>query len=316
MTSTPAHARRLLCGHLYALWVAVFLASHAGSTLAQQPAWLTALDESVRSREDKALPAALSAAERALALFESASDTRKEDLSLVLTQLGRVYAELGDYGQAETYFVRALTADEEAYGPDSRKLETALMYLAGSYVDRRAYASAESTYLRLLRIKEKSHGSRSGENVEVLRAIATLYRLQGRFAEAESIIERTLTIWPVTVLGVKFDGTSHDLQNLAVLRVDAGRFEDAISLHLRALQLLERALLEAQASSVGPGNGTYWRLVNCLERLVRLSQRVGRHKEAAEFERRAEVYRSKISPPIFDIRRPANWGQAIFEMQL
>ena len=316
MKPTPSHVPKMFFGQLYALGFAVLLALSAAAASAQQVSWQAELDQSVRSMEAKALPSALTSAQRALALFEASSDRKKGDRGLVLGQIGRVHSELGDYVEAEAYFLRALAADEEAYGRDSRNLSATLMYLAGNYIDRKEYASAESTYHRLLKIMETPRGAKTGESVEVLRAIATSYRLQGRFSEAESTIRRILGIWPVKVLGVKFDGTAFELQNLAALRVYVGRYEDAISLHLRALQLLEQELSEAQSSSIGPGNGTYGRLVTCLERLTALNRRVGKQNEADEFERKAAVYRMKISPPVFELGRPASWGQALFPLTL
>jgi hypothetical protein len=43
---------------------------------------------------------------------------------------------------------------------------------------------------------------------------------------------------------------------------------------------------------------------------------VGKQNEADEFERKAAVYRMKISPPVFELGRPASWGQALFPLTL
>jgi tetratricopeptide (TPR) repeat protein len=208
----------------------------------------------------------------------------------------------------------ALCAFQAGAQPVTREEVAAFMERAGEEIVAKDYAAAEKTYRQLITLKEGAYGKGHWELIEQYRALARLHRLQGRPDEAEAMIERTLKIWPVTLFGVKMDGSPTELQNLAALRVDKGRFDEARPLYLRALGILEQELVEAKASVYGPGNGTYGRLVDCLERLAKLSAKMKRPQDAADYERRAAAYRAELREPLL-LGRPASWGQAVFDIE-
>jgi tetratricopeptide (TPR) repeat protein len=210
--------------------------------------------------------------------------------------------------------IAACCALESFAQPHSREDDYAFMERAAEEIAAKDYAGAEKTYRQLITLKETAYGKAHWELVEQFRALARLYRLQGRHEDAEALIQRTLKIWPATLFGVKFDGTPTELQNLAALRVDKGRYDEARTLYLRALDILEGELVEAKAGTIGPGNGTYGRLVDCLERLEKLSRKTDRPADAAGYGRRAAVYRAELREPLMK-GRPDSWGQAVFDIQ-
>src|SRR5947209_15904870 len=81
------------------------------------------------------------------------SDTR---LAKSWNNLAALYQELGRYGDAESFFLRAAALWERELGPDSQDLASCLNNLAAVYRDQGRYPEAESLYLRSLSMRENN----------------------------------------------------------------------------------------------------------------------------------------------------------------
>jgi len=306
----PAGLRRLALST--ALTMLVSLSSNDASA---SESWDRLLWKSIELREKGQFAESLKFANESLAAVDGAND---KHLPEVLTQIGRIHSEQAHHAEAEPFFARALEVSERLHGKTSPRLDADLMYLAGNHVSKNELATAETLYLRLLKIIEGARGPQHVDLALPLRAMAHLHRRQGRMQDAERAIKRTMTLWQspsATVLGVKFDGTPQDLQNLGALHADRGSFEDAIRVHEQALKLLDQDLEASREKWGSPGNGTFARSIECLERLARLSRRVGRSEAADGYERRAKALRSQMTgEPL--LSSPRAWAQGLLEIAM
>jgi tetratricopeptide (TPR) repeat protein len=305
------------CAALKKALLLLAFAAVSSAAFSQHNGWDKTFLESLRLYEAAEYDAALVQAQSALRLLEAERGPNAPDASTVANLIGRIYASQTKYQDAETYFLLALHLSEARYG-ESTKLDGDLMSLGGNFVYKKEYERAESTYQRLLTILKSAHGENNVALVEPLRALARTYRLQGRLDDAERVTRQVMKLWQTpstTVFGVKFDGTAHDLQNLAALSVDRGQYAQACGFYLQALELLESDLKEAKSSSIGAGNGTCARLADCLTRLAALSRKMSQADAAAKFEGRAAAAQAEIKGTLFN-GRPAIWGQSVFDIHL
>ena len=69
-----------------------------------------------------------------------------------------LYWDQRRYADAEPLFIRAISINETALGPDHPDVAGSLNNLAGLYWDQHRYAEAEPLFKRALEIREKALG--------------------------------------------------------------------------------------------------------------------------------------------------------------
>jgi hypothetical protein len=89
--------------------------------------------------------------------------------------------------QAESFFSRALTIMENAYGPNHPDVAKCMANLASSYMNQQKFDLAEPLLVQSLQTLTKSLGPYDPAVASVLTRIATLYRKTGRNEAAEEI---------------------------------------------------------------------------------------------------------------------------------
>lgn len=300
--------RRLLAGIAVGgcLWAALAPQAAAQSPLAANPVF-----QSMKAREEGRYADALAIATDLLAAAERhpASQT-SEDFSGLLVHIGRIHADQGLYEQAQPFFERALAVDEARLGLHSTQLDSALMYLAGNEARQRRFDAAEARYRRLLAVLEARHGKAHVNLVLPLRALLHLCRQQGRAEEAEAIARRVLELWRSpsgSAEGTSVDGISGALQSLGALQADRQNLRGALRLHRQALAMIEAQFAEGARKWGTPGQGTYARLADGLERLAQLYRLLGEDAEAQAHDHRAKAVRSEMKGSPFG--SPASWMQ-------
>ena len=147
-----------------------------------------ALDEQGKYQE------ALPFAQKAVRLAETKFGKESGDTSVYLSNLGSLYATLGDYDKAEPLYKRALEIDEKALGPDHPDVATGLNNLGLLYDDLGDYDKAEPLYERALEILEKQLGPDHPQVATGLNNLGSLYNNLGDYDKAEPLYKRALEI--------------------------------------------------------------------------------------------------------------------------
>ncbi len=108
-------------------------------------------------------------------------------------QGGALY-QAGRYGEALSFWKKALELGQREFGPDHPQTAAFLNNLAALYQAQGRYAEAEPLYKRALAIDEKALGLDHPGLATDLNNLADLYRAQGRYAKAEPLFKRSLAI--------------------------------------------------------------------------------------------------------------------------
>ncbi|HJQ35426.1 MAG TPA: FxSxx-COOH system tetratricopeptide repeat protein [Pyrinomonadaceae bacterium] len=189
------------------------------------------------------------------------------------------------YAEAETFYKKALSIWERAYGPEHLSVSTSLNNLANLYDIQGKYAEAEPLYLRSLSICEKLLGAEHTDVALTLNNLASLYIGQAKYAEAEPLFVRSLSIRE-KALGPEHPDVAKSLNNLAYLYSRQGKYADARRLYERALSIREKAL--------GPDDPD---LATSLNNLAYLYNRQGSAEKVEQLYERALSIREKTLGP-------------------
>lgn len=181
----------------------------------------------------EALPILERTAERA----ESSPDSW--DKAQILSWLGGVLQEIGQYTSAEPLHKHALVISEKVLGPEHPAVAAALNNLATLYHDHEKHAQAAPLYQRALAIREKVLGPEHPDVATSLNNLAALYASQGQHTHAAPLYQRALAILEKS-LGPEHPNFIEGLQNYAALLRTLRRNEEAEKLETRVSELEER----------------------------------------------------------------------------
>lgn len=110
----------------------------------------------------------------------------------------------------------ALTAVEEALGPEHPSVATVLNNFATVYYAQGEYKKAELLYERSLTIKQRAFGPNHLDVAQAMNNLATLYYAQGRYEDAEPLYRRALEIRE-QILGTDHPDVAKSINNLGVI---------------------------------------------------------------------------------------------------
>ena len=176
--------------------------------------------------------------QRSLTIREALLGLHHPETISVVSKLGLLNIDVGNYAAAEPLLKRVLTASQNTA---SAHTATALANLASLYVTQQRFREAEPLLLRTLAIDEKLQGPRHPLTAITLNNLGELFRLQGRFQEAEQAYQRAITI-DERASGPDSPDYAADLANLAALYLDTDRVAKSRSLLTKALEIAERKL--------------------------------------------------------------------------
>lgn len=274
--------------------------------------WEARYLDMLKAREESRFADAQKIAEELLVDLGDDETLYRDERSSVLTQIGRIKADQGQYAEAQPFFSQALALVESVRGVKSRDYVYAAMDVAGNHVNLGQFAEAEAIYLKLLKLNDGNKGVYAPELSTPHRALASLYFRQGRLLESEKLLLQTLKSASVEALGVKFDVSPYVWQSLGAIHVARGNVKEAIALHRKALDVLDDELSESREKWGTPGNGTLARSIECLERLEKLSGMVKREKDAGRYAAQAAALRAEMGGE--PLSTPMSWGQGVFPL--
>jgi len=206
-----------------------------------------------------------------------------------LLWIGKQYFELGQYSDAESLFLRALSIVESK--PDAGgQLESLLNELAWTLSARGAYAESERLFRRLAALREKHLGNEHPAYAAALGGLGLQLSKLDRHLEAEQALHKALVLREI-FLG-KIDGEVAIALNQAGLGwTRQGKFAEAEAALKKALALRESTLtpVHVDIAESLTGLGTLY-----------LSQR--KFDQAEPLLRRALAIRKQLMPAHPDTR--------------
>jgi tetratricopeptide (TPR) repeat protein len=147
----------------------------------------------------------------------------------------------GSYSIAQEIAAKALTAMEEALGPDDQQTLLSVVVLALVLQGQGKYGEAEKLNQRALKGYEEELGVQHPDTLTSVNNLASVLRAQGKYEEAEKLNRRALKGYEEE-LGVQHHYTLTSVNNLALVLRAQGKYEEAEKLNRQALKGYEEEL--------------------------------------------------------------------------
>src|SRR5262249_21239788 len=157
----------------------------------------------------------------------------------MLSQLGMIYYERGDYENAERCFARSHAIQEKLLGPDNFHLAPSFTMRGRVAYDAGDYSRAEAMFGRALTLFEKAVGPDKADLTDSLNDLARLYCTTGDYTKAEGLLNRALVILEQTG-SMTSTAAQETLFGLGRLYAARGVLSEAIRFETRASELQER----------------------------------------------------------------------------
>src|SRR6266404_6356392 len=110
------------------------------------------------------------------------------------TLIGRLYLEIGNYGQAEKMHRATLAIDRKLFGPESPETAAALSDLGVSLWKEGKQPEAEAAHLEAMAIRRQLFGNEHADVATSLNNLANVYRHYQRPMQAEPLVREALRI--------------------------------------------------------------------------------------------------------------------------
>jgi serine/threonine-protein kinase len=131
---------------------------------------------------------------RALAILRREPPSGMLILMGVLVDLTRLYADRGDYTQAEAFAREAVDVQRRARGPEHPYVSETMTILAEQLAAQRRYAEADSLLREAIALVERKLGPQHTRVANILVPLARVRSAMGRRGEAEANLRRALAI--------------------------------------------------------------------------------------------------------------------------
>lgn len=209
--------------------------------------------------------------------------TNSPAVSAVLTNLGALLQEQGNYRAAEDLYSRALAIDRNTHDELGEAVD--LDSLGGALKDAGDYSAAEPFLRQALKVREHLLGPDDPAVATTLNNLAELLRLSGKFEAAEPLYRRALSINEAT-FGMEHPWVARNMSNLGILLEETGRPDAAEPLYRQALEIRQKTL--------GPDHPDVATSLNCLGALL---QAEGKLAEAEVILRQALTIQERALGP-------------------
>jgi CHAT domain-containing protein/Tfp pilus assembly protein PilF len=227
------------------------------------------------------LPDAISAAQRAVQIAETALGPEDIYVADLLTKLGQIEQRTGSYAQAEANLTRALRISEKGLGRAHPQTIEAIRWLAMVYRLEDEYGKAEPLLEEQIAGIEKTLGPEHPSMVKALSDLSALHQLRGDKERALAELKQVLAI-AEKVLAPDDTSLIGAINNL-------GDFYSLVKDYQHAEPLLERALAMAE-KKYGP---EHYYVSIPLQNLGAIARTTGHYQRARELLTRAKAIREK-----------------------
>ncbi|MFN8570796.1 MAG: serine/threonine-protein kinase [Gemmatimonadaceae bacterium] len=214
------------------------IASLAADSIAQRPAYLTALNALGNAQQEEAnFAAAESTYRHALTLSEAeygASDARVAES---VANVGTALARQAKYDEAEPYLRRALEMWKKSLGPDHPHVASAMDNLGNVLSERRQFPEAEEMLRGSLAIRRVRFTAPHPQIAISINNLASMLQDKGDFAAAEPLLRESLAMRRA-LFGEKHVAVGVAMLNLALTLRKLGRLGEAGAMYQDAQSLL------------------------------------------------------------------------------
>src|SRR5262249_50140365 len=201
-----------------------------------------------------------------------------------MNNLATVYLSRGRLAEAEPLFTKTLNNARETFGPTHPHTAITAFNLALVLQGGKRFDEAEPLYRDALAGCRASLGTKHAETYRVMNRLAEMYRQTKRYADAEPLLRECLKFRENRKLD---DWRTADLKALiGTSLLEQGKSDEAEPLLLKGYEGLtrhEQLIPKEQAN----------RLIEILQDLVRLYERLGKPAEAAKWQ---EQLRARQKP--------------------
>ncbi len=162
----------------------------------------------------------------------------------LLNQQGNILNEQGEYRQAQVVLTRALTLQQEHFGPDHLNAATTRNTLALVLKKMGRYREAQEHYQQALATYQKVLGPAHPDVAMCMTNLAWVLRMQDQQSQAMALYRKSLRIFE-DAFGSQHEKVAAVLTNLASALQESeepGHQEQARQYYLRALQITETVL--------------------------------------------------------------------------
>ena len=204
------------------------------------------------------------------------------DYALSLNNLGELYNLMGDYPEAEKYFLEVKAISEKLFGNEHPDYATSLNSLGLLYFYMGDFSKAEVYYIELKSKYEKFLGKESEGYVNAITNLGAVYEAIGNYANAEKYLLDAKLLWE-NVLRKQNENYAHVLNNLGALYKTMGDNTKAEKFFVDAKDTYEKIL--------GKENQYY---AACLNNLGTLYSSTNDYVKAEKYYLEAKVIREKI----------------------
>jgi eukaryotic-like serine/threonine-protein kinase len=195
--------------------------------------------------------------------------------------LSKVYTSLGLYPRADELMERALTTNQQLFGPESPESTATLFDLGELRYYERRFADAEKAYREAAVRRRELFGADSRETIEAEMAVASAFMQQSRFDEAEAIF-RPLLERQRRVLGDEDPLTLNTMNEMSVMYYRQARYIEGLPLVENSWRVLRKLLGEtAPRTLISQGN-----LADTLGKLRRYGEAEHHYSSAIEGQQR------------------------------
>jgi tetratricopeptide (TPR) repeat protein len=199
-----------------------------------------------------------------------------------MNNLAKAYQAAGKLDQAIPLFEQTLEKQKAALGPERPDKLLSMNNLAGAYEQAKQPAKAEPLRRDLVARQRKASGDESVETAGALASLGENLLQQGKWAQAEVVTRESLTIRDKTMPD---DWRTFDTRSaLGGILLSQGRYAEAAPLLLQGYEGMKQ-----REGRISPADRI--RLIEVLERLVKLYEATNQKDKADEWRNRLDEAR-------------------------
>ena len=172
----------------------------------------------------------------ALNIRKSVLGINHPDYALSLNNLGSIYSDIGDYKQAEKYYLEALEIRRSSLGVNHPGYAVSLHNLGTYYSAIGNYKKAEMYYLEALEIRKASFGVNHPVYAISLSNLGTLYSEVGNSPKAEKYYLKALELYKSSI-GTHNIEYAQLVDNLGGYYLSITDYDKSKKFHIEALEI-------------------------------------------------------------------------------
>ena len=195
--------------------------------------------------------------------------------------IGRLYADIESYDQAEAMLRSAVALDRDVFGPQSEQTAVALNDLGWVFLRKDELVEAERANFGALDIRQKLFGHENALVAESIDHLAGVRRHQQRPAEADKLIREALGIRE-RLFGADSTEVADSLHNLSVILGEEGKPAEGEVVAQRLLAIRRRLNNDESALGSALSDAAWAARSN-----VKLDKSVSLYQEALSVRRKA-----------------------------